>query len=229
MSSWERSRYIPWSRAQQAQTGDPTQEDVDLDTQKERVFRQLAREAAREEDDARRKKKGLVDGDGDVDASAESSGSAGDGDGDDGGPPAHNTVLGFKSSVPYRFEDLLRNVAFGGTIGSITGSVFGFMDGMKSAGDSSVLKKASNAAKGRYLLQGTARSGMIFGGFFGGFHAGKYGVRVLCDPGDYAEMAIAGALGIGAMAARPQTRPSVPYAAMLIAMDAFNTYMREYT
>lgn len=225
MSSWERTRYIPWSRAQQAQTGDPSQEEPDLDTQKERIFRQLQREAAQEDDENRRRKK-QQEGGGEVPESTSSNSDVSSGS--DGGT-AHNTVLGFKSTVPYRFEDLLRNVAFGATIGSITGSVFGFMDGMKSAGDSSVLKRASNAAKGRYLLQGTARSGMVFGGFFGGFHAAKYGVRVLCDPGDYTEMAVAGVLGIGAMFARPQMRPSVPYAAMLIAMDAFNTYMREYT
>lgn len=222
--SWERARYIPWSRAEQ-----PTQDEVDLDTKKERIFRQLQREASREEEENRRQKKG-PEGGGDavLDSSSLPSDVESSSGGGDGGT-AHNTILGFKSTVPYRFEDLLRNVAFGGTIGSITGSVFGFMDGMKSAGDSSVLKRASNAAKGRFLLQGTARSGMVFGGFFSGFHAAKYGVRVLCDPGDYAEMAIAGSIGIGAMFARTQTRPSVPYAAMLIAMDAFNTYMREYS
>merc|ERR1739838_1103319 len=100
--------------------------------------------------------------------------------------------------------------------------------GMKSAQDSSVLKRASNAAKGRFLLQGTTRSGMIFGAFLGAFHIVKYGVRVLTDPGDVVEIGVAGTMGLGALFSKPAMRPMVPYAGMLIVMDSFNIYMREY-
>jgi hypothetical protein len=72
--------------------------------------------------------------------------------------------------VPFDTGDLLKMAAFGGTIGSITGAVFGFMDGMRTAGESAVLQKASGAAKARYLMEGTTRSGTVFGVFFGGFH-----------------------------------------------------------
>jgi hypothetical protein len=48
--------------------------------------------------------------------------------------------------------------------GAITGSVFGFMDGLRTAGESKVLQNASNMAKGKYILQGTTRSATMFGG-----------------------------------------------------------------
>ena len=74
------------------------------------------------------------------------------------------------TGVPYSTSELLKQAAFGACIGTITGGVFGFMDGMRTAGESAVLQKASDAAKGKYLLQGTTRSATLFGVFFGGFH-----------------------------------------------------------
>ena len=71
---------------------------------------------------------------------------------------------------PYSTGELLKQAAFGGCIGTITGAVFGFMDGMRTAGESAVLKKASDTAKGKYILEGTTRSATVFGVFFGGFH-----------------------------------------------------------
>jgi len=73
-------------------------------------------------------------------------------------------------SVAFSTGDLLKQAAFGACIGGITGAVFGFMDGMRTAGESSVLQRASNVAKGKYLLQGTTRSATLFGVFFSGFH-----------------------------------------------------------
>jgi hypothetical protein len=78
-------------------------------------------------------------------------------------------ISGHKASS-YSTGDLLKQAAFGACIGSITGAVFGFMDGMRTAGESPVLQKASNVAKGKYLLQGTTRSATLFGVFFSGFH-----------------------------------------------------------
>lgn len=74
------------------------------------------------------------------------------------------------TGVPYSTTDLFKQAAFGGCIGTVTGAVFGFMDGMRTAGESAVLQKASDSAKGRYLLQSTTRSATLFGVFFGGFH-----------------------------------------------------------
>ena len=94
---------------------------------------------------------------------------------------------------------MFRRAAFGGCIGTITGSVFGFMDGMRVAQTSEVLKNASNVAKGRYLMEGTTRSATTFGVFFGGFHVVKYGIHITLDPGEYTEVGLAGAVSLGAL------------------------------
>lgn len=214
MSSWDRSRSIPWSRIQQGGTEDP-------DKYREQVFRELRREAVLEEERRQQEQ-----------ASSTAASSS------DGPSVALPTSLSSTSTAtttknsgslfrgpPYQTADLFKHALFGATLGSITGAVFGFMDGMRQAGESDILKKASSAAKGRFLFQGTTRSGMLFGAFFGGFHVIKYGVKVVADPGDATEIAVAGAASMGAIVSRPNARSSVPYAGMLVVMDAFNTYM----
>jgi hypothetical protein len=129
-----------------------------------------------------------------------------------------------KLRVPYSHMDLAKQAAFGGCIGTITGSVFGFMDGMRSASESNVLKKASNVAKTKYLLEGTTRSATVYGVFFSGFHVLKYGVRCTVDPGEYGEIALAAVPAMGVLAYKQ--RQAVPYASMLILMDAIHLYMR---
>lgn len=197
MSSWERSRFIPWDRIPLPDTRlrvPGEKPPLSLDDEKERIFRRLQREAV----EAERSSK-------------------------DQSPVT--TIA--EGKVPYSHMELLKQAAFGGCIGSITGAVFGFMDGMRTAGESSVLQKASNMAKGRYLMQGTSRSAAIFGVFFGGFHVLKYGVRVARDPGEFAEIAIAAPVAMGALFARPTTRQAMPYGAMLVFMDTVNLYMRK--
>ena len=127
----------------------------------------------------------------------------------------------------FEWVELFRQMAFGGTVGAFTGSVFGFMDGMREAQDSKLLKNASNAAKGKFLLQGSSRAGLVFGTFFSGFHAIKYGTRIGLDPGMVAEIALASVVSMGGLAYQTATRPFLPYGAMLICMDCVSTYMRE--
>ena len=122
---------------------------------------------------------------------------------------------------------LVRQAAFGGCLGAITGGVFGFMDGMRTAGQSPILQKASNMAKFKYLTQGTTRSGSVFGAFFGGFHVLKYGLRVTADPGEAAEIVVGGAVSMGALMYKPAFRPFMPYGSMLILMDVAHIVMRE--
>mmetsp|Transcript_35790 Transcript_35790/g.50713 ORF Transcript_35790/g.50713 Transcript_35790/m.50713 type:complete len:188 (+) Transcript_35790:81-644(+) len=183
MSSWERARGIPWSRLKV--DGD------DVETHKERVWRDLSREAAAEtEADLKDPTK--------------------------------------KVEIPYSTEDLLKMAAFGGTIGGITGAVFGFMDGMRTVGESDLLKNASNSAKGKYLMEGTSRSSLLFGGFFAGFNIIKYGLRVATQQqNEWTEIGVAGAISMGALLAKPAFRPSMPYAGMLIIMDGAHIVMRE--
>ena len=98
---------------------------------------------------------------------------------------------------------------------------------MRIAQENTIIKNASNMAKSKYLIEGTSRSGILFGVFFSGFHSLKYGIRVAADPGFVYEALGASAISLGALVARPSTRPSLPYAAMLIGMDCFTIYMNE--
>lgn len=204
MSAWERARHIPWDRI--------PQDGSNLEEQKERIFRELQRETI--EDELRSQERldnvspTLTSEDGTIVAKPSSSAAAA------------------SNRIPYSTMELLRRAAFGGTIGSITGAVFGFMDGMRAAGESQVLIKASNAAKLRFLVQGTTRSAALFGGFFGGFHVLKYGIRVAADPGEVSEIVGAGMVSLGALVYKPTYRASLPYAGMLIAMDCAQLYMR---
>lgn len=214
MSSWERSRFIPWDRIPLPDTrprgpGEPP--PVGLDTQKERIFRDLNAMRGAPATTA-------------VESVPESSTVTDDSQTD-------NKLS--KRVVPsYSHMDLARQAAFGACIGSITGAVFGFMDGMRTAGENSVLQNASNMAKGRYLFQGTTRSATVFGTFFCGFHVLKYGLRVstllpATSMSEYTEIAVAAPVALGALMARPTTRAALPYGMMLIFMDTCNLYMRK--
>lgn len=101
------------------------------------------------------------------------------------------------------------------------------MDGMRTAQENAIIKNASNMAKTKYLIEGTSRSGILFGAFFSGFHCLKYGIRVAADPGVIYEAIGASVVSLGVLVAKPATRPSLPYAAMLIGMDCFSIYMKE--
>jgi hypothetical protein len=200
MSSWERARFIPWSIM--------PQDGIGLSNQKERILRDLQREADREDKELEQR---LLNGANSPVAVGES---------------ASQEITDYK--IPFRWGDLFKNAAFGGTIGAITGTVFGFMDGMRGAGQSDVLMNASNMAKGRFILQGTTRSATIFGVFFGSFHLVKYGLRVTANPGEWGEIGLGGALSVGALMSQPALRPSLPYASMLVIMDGVHIVMREF-
>lgn len=209
MTSWDRVRFLPWTRI--SQVSGPEYESA-----KEGVYRSLTRDASREKELLTNPKL-----DNDQQQSQSQSQFI---------PPevqSQNKKKGLMQGVEYTAPDMIRSLAFGASIGSITGAVFGFMDGMRSAGESPILKKASNMAKTKYLMQGTTRAGATFGLFFAGFHGLKYGIRVAADPGMVWEMVGAGVLSVGAMSVKPAMRVNLPYAGMLIGMDAFSNYMRE--
>ncbi|GKY92404.1 hypothetical protein MPSEU_000211000 [Mayamaea pseudoterrestris] len=192
-----------WERSRHIPWSRIPQQGSNLEQQREQIFRQLQREAIEEELRLQERHQGAP-------TTAE-----------DG------TAKHVPTKVPYSTMEMLRFAAFGGTIGAITGTVFGFMDSLRSAGESSVLVNASNQAKGRYILQGTSRSAFTFGAFFGGFQVAKYGIRTAVDPGEIAEIGLAAAASLGVLASRPNARPYMPYAFMLIGMDAVQLYMRK--
>jgi hypothetical protein len=78
------------------------------------------------------------------------------------------------------------------------------------------------------LVQGTTRSGLLFGGFFSAYQCIKYGIRIgFKDPGDVQEVAMATPLSLSVFYFQPIYRPAMPYAVMLIGMDCFSLYMRK--
>jgi hypothetical protein len=192
-----------WERSRHIPWSRIPQNGSNLEQQREQIFRELQREAIEEELRLQEpiKLTPTTSGDG--------------------------TAQHTPTKIPFSTMEMLRFAAFGGTIGSITGSVFGFMDSMRTAGESSVLVNASNQAKGRFILQGTTRSAFTFGTFFGGFQVVKYGLRTTVDPGEVAEIGLAAAASLGVLVSRPHSRPYMPYALMLIGMDAVQLYMRK--
>ncbi|KAL7528275.1 hypothetical protein ACHAWF_002503 [Thalassiosira exigua] len=234
MSSWDRSRSIPWSRAIPVAPATPDGEREDVDLMKERVWRDLSREAANERREADSEREGRKKAQQDPSSDVQLSGSDGtqQWQSPEAGAVKSTTIeeepnfLGFVGR-PYQTSDLLRNLAFGATIGSITGMCFGFMDSIRAAQGSALLKSASRSAQGKFVFQGTYRSGMFFGAYFGGFHTVKYAARVLADPGDAGEIALGSAVALGGLMARREWRASLPYAVMLVGMDAFHIFMRE--
>lgn len=210
MSSWERARSIPWDRI--------PQDGSDLDSQKERIFRDLQREALidnqqEEQQDQRQEQQ------------FDQSTIVVDGEGND------TTVINNEKKqqrFPYSNMEVLRQAAFGGTIGTITGGVFGMLDGMRAVQESPVIKNASDTAKGKFIFEGITRNATLFGVFFGGFHVLKYGLRVVSNDGlgPYQETALAGPVSLAILSYKPTWRPALPYGVMLIGMDAVNVYMR---
>jgi hypothetical protein len=185
MSAWERARGIPWERI-------PRDADsVEIDEERERLFRRLQRENVEHELLSQEAQLRVVE--------------SNDNDGSTTGSSTTATASKAQSQYTtprYQFSgmQMLRMAAFGGTLGSITGGVFGFMDGMRTAGESAVLTKASTVAQGRYMWESTSRSATLFGVFFMAFQMGKYGIRVAGnDPGDAVEIAGSGVLTLGGL------------------------------
>jgi hypothetical protein len=218
MSSWERSRFIPWDRIPLPDTrprGPGEAPPASLDARRERIFRQLQRGDENNENAAN------------YDGTAATSTSFSQVEAADSISQGQTTA-GKVLKIPYSHMDLARQAAFGACIGSVTGAVFGFMDSMRIAGESPVLQNASNMAKGRYIMQGTTRSATVFGLFFTGYHVAKYGLRIAVLPdNDMGEIAVAAPLSLGILMANPATRPALPYATMLVVMDSVHLYMRK--
>jgi hypothetical protein len=206
MSAWERSKHIPWERVP---VSTPAEE---LEAERERIFRELQRERIEEELLLQERRQPTASADYNV----------------GGGATSSSSPKSEKLAIPFSTMELLRQVAFGGTIGSVTGSLFGFMDSMRAVQENTVLVNLSNVAKSQFLLKNTTRNAILFGTFFAGYHVTKYGIRIVAyDPGLPTEVGVGSALSLAALAARPQTRAALPYATMLLGLDAFHIFYRE--
>jgi hypothetical protein len=214
MSSWERSRYIPWDRIPLPDTRLRQPDEappLPLEDERERIIRKLQRESINSVVPSEANTREAMDTSASEAAVVVT-------------PPIAKVD---ENVVIYTHLDLLRQAAFGGCIGTITGSIFGFMDGMRNAGELPILQKASNMAKGRYILQGTTRASVLFGTFFSGYHTLRYGIRVAFNTSEYGEIGLASPIALGTLWAYPPTRHALPYGAMLIVMDSVNLYMRK--
>lgn len=107
MSSWERARSIPWDRI--------PQDGTDLEDQKERIFRQLQRESIEVELQQQERHQNLPTTGGEGEAAESTTNSSQE-----------------QQKFPYSNMELFRQAAFGGCIGTITGGVFGMLDGMST-------------------------------------------------------------------------------------------------
>lgn len=215
MSGWERSRSLPWDRIPRDVDG------LEIDEARERLFRQMHRETVEEELLTQERNLGLAST-GENENVSESGSDA---------VAAADAKKAAAAAAARRYQysnmQLLRQAAFGATLGSITGGVFGFMDGMRTAGESKMLSKASPVAQTKYLMESTRRSATLFGCMFMGFQVGKYAIRVVGnDPGDVVEIVGSGVATLGTLMYRPTWRAAVPYAFMLMGMDSFQCYMR---
>jgi len=227
MSSWERSRRIPWSRVKQP--GPDEEKDFDLEQYKSRVYKELQYEAELQEtlekEETNKKRMNTINYNSSTDYDSQTSFK------EEKEKKIIQGGLLFGGPNLFTYGDLFKRALFGVTLGSITGATFGFMDSMRQVQDNqnqkNFLKNASTKSKAQFIFQGTSRSGLLFGGFFGGFHVGKYLVRILAEPGDYAEIGVAAATSMGAMFYKPQTRTALPYFSMLILFDSVQVYLNK--
>lgn len=211
MSGWERARSLPWNRIPRDVDG------TELDEERERIFRRLQREAIQQELMAQET------------AASQQTPSSISGSSNDGSALSSSSSSLSQREIRYQFSgmQLVRQAAFGGCLGAITGGVFCFMDGMRTAGESAVLKKASPAAQAKYLMESTTKSATLFGLMFTGFQVGKYAIRVAGnDPGDVYEIVGSAGVTLGTLFSKPTWRAAVPYALMLMTMDSFHVVMR---
>lgn len=80
---------------------------------------------------------------------------------------------------------------------------------------------------GQNVISSSGFSDSFFGICFLWRYQVKYGIRVAADPGNTAEIGLASVITMGGMLAKPALRPSMPYAGMLITMDAVSIFLRE--
>jgi hypothetical protein len=53
-------------------------------------------------------------------------------------------------------------------------------------------------------------------------------LHISLNPGEFAEIGLAGLVSMGALLSQPAYRASMPYASMLIIMDSVHIIMREF-
>jgi hypothetical protein len=109
---------------------------------------------------------------------------------------------------------VLKRAAFGLVCGSLTGACFGFVDVLR---DAKAMTQSPKVASKR-IMQYTAK----FGGFFASYHCFRKVLKLYVPQPPEMNVMSAAVLSIIPLVAVPSLRPMVPYAIMLIGLDALN-------
>ena len=125
-----------------------------------------------------------------------------------------------------------RNGVYGGIMGCVMGFGFGIQSGMTAAqlkNMGATFDALKSGGKQRATLLRVARgTSFAFGGFFSLFQMGFYGTTKYRNTGiDLEQFAACGAVAILPFLRVQYLRKNLPYAAALIALDAFSWYSNE--
>ena len=106
--------------------------------------------------------------------------------------------------------------AFGLVCGGLSGAAFGFIDILRDAKAMSQKKSIATAKMFQYTYK--------CGGFFASYHATRKALKLYYDPNQSnpENMGMAAGLTVAPLITFGSLRPMLPYAAVLIALDAIN-------
>ena len=111
-------------------------------------------------------------------------------------------------------SSISRRAAFGLVSGSLTGACFGFVDVLR---DSKAMTKNPKVAT-KKVLQFTAK----FGCFFAGYHGTRKVLKLYYPQAPEMNVFTAASICVSPLIIIPSLRPMIPYAIMMVGLDALN-------
>ncbi len=112
-------------------------------------------------------------------------------------------------------ESIGRRIAFGGVCGAITGATFGCVDVMR---DTNILMRGQASLATKTVFRFSA----VFTVFFAGYHGVRKLIRITTPLTSQEAVAMSTVASLAPLGVSASLRPLLPYAAFLIAIDAFN-------
>uniref|UniRef100_A0A7S2UVA1 Mitochondrial import inner membrane translocase subunit TIM22 n=1 Tax=Fibrocapsa japonica TaxID=94617 RepID=A0A7S2UVA1_9STRA len=111
---------------------------------------------------------------------------------------------------------------FGAICGAFTGMSCGAVDGWKAARAMSPMALVGAGGTFNVVLADTAKTGVMFAGFYTTYQSVKECTRVLRKEDDLVNSFVASAVSLSPMLLYTPFRNRLPYALMLIGLDVFN-------
>ena len=111
-------------------------------------------------------------------------------------------------------KSIAKRAAFGLVCGSLTGACFGFVDVLR---DARAMSKNPKIATNR-IVQYTGK----FGGFFSLYHGMRRTLKLYYPQPPEMNVLTALTFSLTPLVAMPKMRPMIPYAIMLVGLDAIN-------